>query len=320
MSSGASDTKLSPTPTAAGVSNIPSAAMRLALGLAGLLRQKHAVVPLGQMALPGRSAGTKAAIRALATGVPMQDAMLCRVLGRYKMLVDPADRGFAPHLVLDGYWEWWTTNVLARNLRRGQRVAEAGACYGYFTLLMADLVGPQGRVTAFEPNPDAAALLQRNLELNGLAERTRVVRAAIGAAEGSLSAPLLVPPHAPMAARIGGSELAGVDGPGADQRVLRVPCRPLDSLADEPIDWVKLDLPGSAAPAWHGMQRLLERRPQLRILMGFDPARTPQPASFLEQVAQRLPLRVVDHAGEVRATTAAALTAGGVSLLYLAKD
>ena len=319
MSLGASDTKLSRGATA-GASHVPSAARRLALGLSGLLRQKQGVVPLARLAMPGGTAGTQASIRALATGIPMQDAMLCRVLGRYKMLVDPADRGFAPHLMLDGFWEWWTTSFLARNLRRGQRVAEAGACYGYFSLLMADLVGPQGRLTVFEPNPDAAELLQRNLELNGLADRTRLMRAAVGAAEGSLSAPLLVPAHAPMAARIGGNELAGVDGPGADQRVLRVPCRPLDSLADEPVDWVKLDLPGSVAPAWQGMQRLLERRPQLRILMGFDPARTPQPANFLDQVAKRFPLRVVDHGGAVRPTQTPILVAGGVSLLYLAKD
>jgi FkbM family methyltransferase len=250
----------------------------------------------------------------------MQDATLCRVLGRYKMLVDPADRGFAPHLLLDGFWEWWTTNFLARHVRPGQRIAEAGACVGYFTLLMADLVGPLGRLTVFEPNPGAAALLQRNLELNGLAERVRVMRAAVGAADSDLSAPLLVPAHAPMAARIGGSELAGVDGPGADQRVLRVPCRPLDSLSDEPIDWVKLDLPGSAGPAWQGMQRLLDRQPQARILMGFDPARTNQAAGFIEQVAHRFPLRFLGHDGLVRATDAPALTAGGVSLLYLARE
>ncbi len=313
MSFGASDSKLAPT-------SAPSAMQRLALRLAGLLRQKQGVLPLTQLAQGGGAASTKAAIRALATGIPMQDAMLCRVLGRYKMLVDPSDRGFAPHLVLDGFWEWWTTSFLARNLQRGQRVAEAGACYGYFSVLMADLIGPQGRLTVFEPNPDAAALLQRNLELNGLTERCRLMRAAIGAAEGSLSAPLLVPAHAPMSARIGGNELAGVDGSGADQRVLRVPSRPLDSLADEPLDWVKLDLPGSAAPAWHGMQRLLERRPQLRILMGFDPARTPQPAEFLAQVAQRLPLRVIGHDGEARPAEAATLVAGGISLLYLAKE
>jgi hypothetical protein len=146
------------------------------------------------------------------------------------------------------------------------------------------------------------------------------MRAAIGAADSALSAPLLVPAHAPMAARIGGSELAGVDGPDADQRVLRVSCRPLDTLADEQIDWVKLDLPGSAAPAWQGMQRLLERRPQARILMGFDPARTPQPAGFIEQMAKRFPLRMIAHDGSIRSTDAATLTAGGVSLLYLARE
>ncbi len=314
MASGATETTTSAPPAAE-----PSALLRLGYRLGGLFRAKHYLMPLGQLALRGGIAGSKAAVRALATSVPMQDAMLCRALGRYKMLLDPADRGFAPHLALDGYWEWWTTSFLARHLRPGQQVVEAGACYGYFSLLMADLVGAQGRVTVFEPNPGAATLLERNLELNGMTSRVRLMRAAVCGPDSGLSAPLLVPAHAPMAARIGGAELAGVDGPGADQRVVRVPCRPLNTLADEAVDWVKLDLPGSAEPVWNGMQRLLQKRPQVKLLMGFDPARTASPASFLNQVAQQFPLRLVEHDGALRPADSATLLTGGVRLLYLAR-
>ena len=319
MAPGATESPAAPRPRPA-AAPAPSLVQRLGYGLAGLFRPRLGVVPLGQLGLAGGSASTQAAVRALATGIPMQDAMLCRVLGRYKMLVDPADRGFAPHLLLDGFWEWWTTGFLARHLRPGDQVVEAGACYGYFSLPMAELIGPQGRLTVFEPNPAAATLLERNLELNGLSGRVRLMRAAVVGADSSLSAPLLVPAHAPMAARLGGLELAGVDGPGADQRVARVPCRPLDTLADEAVDWVKLDLPGSAATAWNGMQRLLERRPHLRVLLAFDPARTPSPAAFIDEVARRFPLRLLEHDGSLRRVDTAAVVAGGVRLLYLAPE
>jgi hypothetical protein len=83
-------------------------------------------------------------IRALAGGIPMGGGtLLCRSLGRYKMLVDAADHAHAPQLLLDDYWEWWTTAFLARNLRPGETMVDAGASYGYFTLLAADLVGPE---------------------------------------------------------------------------------------------------------------------------------------------------------------------------------
>lgn len=294
----------------------PKGAHKLGLWLSGLVRPRQGQVPLAQLALPGAAGMTQAAVRALAHAVPLQGALLVR----HKLLLDPADHAYAPHLALDGYWEWWTTAFLARTLRRGQRVLEVGAGYGYFTVLMAELVGAEGRVTVFEPNPAAAALLERNAALNGVEQRLRLHRAAICAAGGKLSAPLLVPAHAPMSARTGGRELAGVDGSGADQKVLRVPQRPLDTLGDEPLDWVKVDLPGSAEPVWNGMQRLLERQPRLRLLLGFDPAPCPQARAFLERVAERFPLRVLGRDGQLRACVVEQLLAGGVQQLVLARD
>jgi FkbM family methyltransferase len=298
----------------------PKGLHKLGLWLSGLARPRQGQVPLAQLALPGAAGMTQAAVRALALAVPMQGALLVRALGRYKLLLDPADHACAPHIALDGYWEWWTTAFLARSLRRGERVLEVGAGYGYFTILMADLLGEQGRVTVFEPNPAMAALLERNAALNGLAARLRLHRAAVCAAGGELSAPLLVPAHAPLAARIGGRELAGVDGSGADQKVLRVPQRPLDTLGDEPFDWVKIDLPGSAEAVWNGMQRLLDRQPRLRVVMGFDPARCAEARAFLGRVAERYPLRLLGQDGQVRPTSAEQALAGGVQTLVLRRD
>ena len=38
---------------------------------------------------------------------------------------------------------------------------------GFYTLLLAELVGPGGRVTAFEAQPGMFDILGRNVELNG---------------------------------------------------------------------------------------------------------------------------------------------------------
>jgi FkbM family methyltransferase len=48
-------------------------------------------------------------------------------------------------------------------LRKGDVVIDAGANVGYFTMLFSDLVGPRGRVHAFEPVPATFSLLSKNL-------------------------------------------------------------------------------------------------------------------------------------------------------------
>jgi FkbM family methyltransferase len=49
-------------------------------------------------------------------------------------------------------------------------VLDIGAHTGYMTLLLADLVGPQGRVYAFEPASRIFSLLKTNIEINHLSQ------------------------------------------------------------------------------------------------------------------------------------------------------
>jgi FkbM family methyltransferase len=68
------------------------------------------------------------------------------------------------------YWGSWApseTRVMRRLLRPGDTVIDAGANFGYFTLLASRIVGPTGQVVAFEPVPPTVQRLKRNLELNG---------------------------------------------------------------------------------------------------------------------------------------------------------
>jgi hypothetical protein len=105
---------------------------------------------------------------------------LCRVLGRHKMYVDLRDTGFAPHLMFEGYWEYWITEFIWRNAKPGQVALDVGANHGYYTLLLADLVGPNGKVHAFEPNPRLAELLGQNIALNGYWHVADARAAAVG--------------------------------------------------------------------------------------------------------------------------------------------
>lgn len=57
-------------------------------------------------------------------------------------------------------------HFMMRVLREGDTAIDAGANVGFFTMLMAKLVGPTGRVFAFEPNSDTYCRLCANVLIN----------------------------------------------------------------------------------------------------------------------------------------------------------
>jgi hypothetical protein len=66
---------------------------------------------------------------------------LCKILTKYKMYVDTRDMGIVPHLMMDGYWESWLTQCLARIVKDGDVCLDIGANLGYYSLMMSELSG-----------------------------------------------------------------------------------------------------------------------------------------------------------------------------------
>ena len=59
---------------------------------------------------------------------------------------------------------FWAHNLDHLDLQRGERVLQIGAGTGYYTAVLAEIVGPRGRVTAVEHDAALAARARRNLE------------------------------------------------------------------------------------------------------------------------------------------------------------
>jgi len=70
--------------------------------------------------------------------------------------------------LIDENYEPDVTNVVRRFVREGSICVDAGASIGYFTCLMADIVGPRGLVMAFEPNGPSFEYLEDNIRRRGL--------------------------------------------------------------------------------------------------------------------------------------------------------
>jgi FkbM family methyltransferase len=244
--------------------------------------------------------------------------VLCRALGKYDMLVSATDVGLAPFLIRSGSWELWIARFLRQRLRPGMVVMDAGANCGYFTLLMADAVGATGKVIAAEPIPATRSLLERNLALNGLAERTEVLGVALGAISGG-EVTLIIPQGEPKNAIV---QPDGLDYSfGRPYERVTAPAMRVDDLNLARLDLVKIDVEGQEAELWAGMQQTIARSPGIQIVLEVNGGRGPAGvAAFLEDIQRQFPLRAIDTVGNLQTMTVAQIIAVNDDvMLYLAK-
>ena len=229
--------------------------------------------------------------RARATGVFVGDeTLLCRVLGRFAFYADAVDVQIVPNLVLDGFWEAWNTVAIARNVRPGARVVDVGANHGYFTLLLAEVVGPQGHVFAFEPNPRLFELLERNVRLNGFERRVTLIRGAAAArnGEGTL-----------VVDRRQSGEGSLVLERGVDRVAFQVALQRVDEAVSGPIDFMKVDAEGADYDVLAGAAGLLEDGRAAVLIEHHAGYHADPRGRLLELQAQGFRLSYVGDDGEV---------------------
>ena len=151
-----------------------------------------------------------------------------------------------------GTYEPPVQQALVECLKPGDVVLDVGANVGFIAVIAAKLVGPAGRVVAFEPVPANARLVRRNARLNGLS-RLEVVETAVGDRCGTAR---LV-----LARLSGGSALAGTDLPPDACGEIEVPLTTLDAWhAREPATrpaLVKIDVEGAELAVLRGAVGLL---------------------------------------------------------------
>ncbi len=148
-----------------------------------------------------------------------------------------------------------------RPLRRGDVAVDVGANIGIFTLAMGRAVGLTGRVFAYEPNPEVAALLVDNLYLNEnrrtITADVRIRAVAAGAEPGAAS--LLVRPKHRGMGTLGHTD--GGPAPG-DSSVHEVEVVTLDDELSHLVEvrLVKIDVEGHELGVLRGMRHLLAQR------------------------------------------------------------
>lgn len=240
--------------------------------------------------------------RALARPLYLGDGVaLGVILGRYKFYVDTRDVGFGAHVLLDGCWEPWLTVFMARRIKPGMAVMDVGANHGYYTLLFADLVGPEGKVAAVECNPGLCQLLRRSITVNGFDSRVQLLEQAAMDREGSVT--IHIDPTEPKNGRV----LAAHEGAAGGAITVRGGALAQDLKAWKKVDFIKMDVEGSEESALAGLWPMIERdRPEM--LLEFNVHRCKDGAGLLARLrALYGEIRVVDFDSQTRAVKDAAL-------------
>ncbi len=178
----------------------------------------------------------------------------------------PADHDpwISGEILRTGGFEPLETAILTGLVGPGDVVVDVGANIGWHTLALARAVGPGGRVYAFEPASDTFALLQKNVEANGLENVVTLFHAAVSDRSGNL--------------KLHRSE----NNPG-DHRVAADPAemRDVETVRSVALDdvlaevsgvaLIKIDIQGHEPAAIRGMSRLLARSPRAVLFTEFWP-------------------------------------------------
>lgn len=198
-----------------------------------------------------------------------QGTLLCQVLGGLKLFVIGDDVGFSPHMIFEGYWEFWLTRYFAEAIQPGDTVIDIGANLGYYTVLAADLVGDSGRVVAIEPNPDVFRRLSASIAVNGFARRTQARNIALAGPGESGWRPFFVPQGEPKNGRFvaPGEDPAHLAAHGS---VGEVALGKLDPDGFERVDFIKIDVEGAELAILDHLRPVLEKfRPKVVCEVNF---------------------------------------------------
>lgn len=156
--------------------------------------------------------------------------------------------GWAP---IYGGWEPEAQRAYEALVLDGQTVFDLGANTGIHSLLFAKLVGPAGRIIAFEPLPANVDEINRTISLNGVSNVT-IVAKAVGSDDGVAS--FKVGKHGKQGSLVG----IGCES-GTSSEVIVIT---LDSFVEQSgvlPDFIKIDIEGAESRALEGFSRCVNR-------------------------------------------------------------
>lgn len=190
-----------------------------------------------------------------------QGLALTHLANERPMIVNSNDLGGPMQFISGGEYENENIEVLLSLLRDDTTTfLDIGANLGFFSLMIGERLRTNGKVLAFEPHPLLADLARRNSFINGLGSVITVHQ--FGLSDVDAESDFAYPKEHLGGGRIG--ETAQLDR----YDVVRSSVRRLDDVLDPGIrvDLMKIDVEGHEPQVVRGMQQVIARSPQLKIL------------------------------------------------------
>lgn len=179
---------------------------------------------------------------------------------------------FARSIAL-GMYEVAITRLMKTLIKPGMTVLDVGANIGYFSLVVAQLVGESGGVWAFEPVPHLVDIISNNIRDNGYVGRIHIVPEAVNDAPGTveLHVNAAISAHSSLYSHAS----AYLDEQKSAERIpIKIASTSLDTWAAQKgwptVDLVKMDVEGAERLALEGMVELCRRTPGLKLIIEFN--------------------------------------------------
>ena len=167
-------------------------------------------------------------------------------------------------IAVDGYYDFPIVRVIQKLLKPGMTFVDVGAHVGQYSLLGSDLVGMEGTVHSFEPEPETFGLLQHNVLMNGL-HNVHLIRCALGESFKEVKLYVARPDNIGQTSLRQPNNFSGVQ--------VQVQCRTLDDYAGEHridrINLIKIDVEGAELDVLLGARGVLSRNPKPHIIIEF---------------------------------------------------
>jgi len=188
------------------------------------------------------------------------------------------------------------TKYLFSQIKPGNICLDVGANVGYYTQMLASLVGGNGKVVAVEPIPRNADLIKFNRHQNFASEIITVFECAVGSEDKKTVEFLVANVNSSLSTvksnddKIFRSYVADVEV----AQTRNVLCRTLDSIVEEmkleEIDFLKIDVEGFEFHAFTGFEKTLsntQKKPKL-IMVELSSEQLSQFGHSIEDVSQFL--------------------------------
>ena len=163
-----------------------------------------------------------------------------------------------------GGWENTETECIRTHVKKGDLVIDIGANIGHYTVLFSCLTGPQGKVYAFEPDPENFDLLSKSISYFRLQNVVPEMKAVSNTASTRR-----------LFLKDGTSNhfyhASDTDCNDAFIDVNTISLDEYFSDSGQRIDFIKMDIEGAEMLVLQGMSRVLDRNPNIKIVFEFCP-------------------------------------------------